>query len=147
MIGSIGLGAGLMYLLDPERGKQRRGAIRDEAIRMLDKTDEAIEQAGQDLRNRARGVATETLAILDGMEKRLELNDMPGLQGRQSSAARFELQEEKTGSSTGRLLARISGGVLLLYGRQRGGFMGKALSAAGVGMALHGINHIEARTS
>lgn len=142
-IGSIGLGAGLMYLLDPDRGKRRRFALRDKAIRMLDKADGVIEQAGQDIRNHARGVAIEALALLDGMDNRFGLDDTPGSQNPQPRAVRFNLQEAKPGWSTGRLLARIGGGALLLYGRRRGDLAGKALSAIGVGMALHGINHIE----
>ena len=142
----IGLGAGLMYLWDPDRGQRRRNAIRDEACRILDKTDEAIAQAGQNLRHRARGVAIETLAMLNGNENHLETPEMlannPDLQSRRSSAETFELQQKK-GSPTGRLLNRLGGGVLLLYGRRRGGWMGKSLGAMGMGMALQGINHVE----
>ena len=32
-IAGIGLGSGLMFFLDPDRGKQRRAAVRDQAKR------------------------------------------------------------------------------------------------------------------
>ncbi|MCL4708781.1 hypothetical protein KJ068_26775 [bacterium] len=145
-LAGIGLGAVLMYLWDPDRGQRRRASILDEARHVLDKTDEAIAKAGQDLRTRARGVATETLAMLDGLESQLDTQeafaDMPDVLSPQPGAASFALQQ-KRGSSTRRLLARLGGGILLLYGGQRGGFFGKSLGALGMGLALHGINHIE----
>lgn len=145
-VAGIGLGAVLMYLWDPDRGQRRRASILDEARHVLDKTDEAIEKAGQDLRNRARGVATETLAMLDGLESQLDTQeafaDLPDPQSRQQSTASFVIHQ-KRGSSTGRLLARFGGGILLLYGGQRGGFFGKSLGALGMGLALQGINHVE----
>lgn len=34
-IGAAGLGAGLMYLSDPDRGKRRRALVRDQAARSV----------------------------------------------------------------------------------------------------------------
>lgn len=84
--------------------------------------------------------------MLNGIENQLETYearaDMPDLQSPQPGAASFELQQ-KRGSPTGRLLARLGGGVLLVYGRRRGGLIGKSLGALGMGLALQGINHVE----
>ncbi len=57
LAGGIGLGAGLIYLLDPERGRRRRKLMVDKVIRAAHVTAEALDATGRDLRNRAQGVA------------------------------------------------------------------------------------------
>lgn len=52
-------GAGLMYLLDPDRGARRRALVRDRAVRARHLLAEGAEATGRDLRNRARGTAAE----------------------------------------------------------------------------------------
>ncbi len=58
-LGAMGLGAALMYFLDPGRGARRRARVRDKAIHMLTRTAGAADTARRDLRNRARGLAAE----------------------------------------------------------------------------------------
>jgi len=55
--GGLVLGVGLMYLLDPDRGNQRRALIRDRTVRGVNRTREFLAQKGHDLKDRARGVA------------------------------------------------------------------------------------------
>ena len=55
-------GAGLMYLMDPDRGARRRALIRDQAARARHRLAESAEATGRDLRNRARGSAAELRA-------------------------------------------------------------------------------------
>lgn len=52
-------GAGLMYLLDPDRGARRRALVRDRAVRARHRLAEGAEATGRDLRNRAAGTAAE----------------------------------------------------------------------------------------
>jgi uncharacterized membrane protein len=52
-------GAGLMYLMDPDRGARRRALVRDQAVRARHRLAEGAEATGRDLRNRARGTAAE----------------------------------------------------------------------------------------
>jgi uncharacterized membrane protein len=52
-------GAGLMYLLDPDRGARRRALVRDQAVRARHRLAEGAEATGRDLRNRALGTAAE----------------------------------------------------------------------------------------
>jgi len=54
----LGIGTGMMYLLDPDRGKRRRALLRDKCVSATRKTGEGIETTARDLSNRARGIAT-----------------------------------------------------------------------------------------
>ncbi len=60
--GALGLGAGLMYMLDPDRGGYRRGIARDKIGSALKTTGENTGQAVKNLANRAQGMAAETQA-------------------------------------------------------------------------------------
>lgn len=63
LIGGLGLGAALMYVLDPERGKRRRALARDKAARIAHKASDRLDARARDWRNRARGAAAEVKAI------------------------------------------------------------------------------------
>ena len=68
LLTGIGLGAGIMYLWDPERGNRRRALIRDQAVSFKNQTDESLQKATEDLRNRTRGVLAETMGRLSNEE-------------------------------------------------------------------------------
>jgi uncharacterized membrane protein len=51
-----GIGAGLMYLLDPDRGRRRRALARDQTIHYLHETADATGTAARDLRHRSVGL-------------------------------------------------------------------------------------------
>lgn len=53
---TAGLGVGLMYFLDPERGAARRARTRDGLTRAMNKTADAVDATSKDLGNRARGM-------------------------------------------------------------------------------------------
>jgi hypothetical protein len=59
LLTGVGLGAALMYLLDPERGKRRRALARDKAVSLANQTGRAVARRSRDLGNRAKGVAAE----------------------------------------------------------------------------------------
>jgi osmotically-inducible protein OsmY len=69
LIGGIGLGAALMYILDPDRGNRRRALMRDKMARAANKMGDAIETSARDISHRARGTIAET--------KNLLVNDEP----------------------------------------------------------------------
>ena len=52
----VGVGAGLVFLLDPDRGSRRRGLIRDKVVRASRKTRNAVDTTGRDLGNRMSGL-------------------------------------------------------------------------------------------
>ncbi len=57
-------GAGLMYLLDPDRGARRRTTIRDKAAGKIHDAQKAIAHKGEDLANRTTGLVAEARAKL-----------------------------------------------------------------------------------
>jgi uncharacterized membrane protein len=64
LLGGAAAGAGLMYLLDPDRGNRRRALLRDKAVRAEHVGASAGDKAFRDLRNRAVGVIAQTLGTL-----------------------------------------------------------------------------------
>ena len=58
-IGGLIVGLGLAYLLDPERGANRRALVRDKATRVGTKLSEGVDEVARELRNRASGAAAE----------------------------------------------------------------------------------------
>lgn len=54
------VGAGIMYILDPDGGRRRRAVVRDKLVRsrtVLADAAETAESKAEDLRNRAQGLA------------------------------------------------------------------------------------------
>ena len=60
------LGAGAMFLLDPDRGTRRRALARDRGIRASRKLSEGLGSTARDLRNRTSGAAAELKARFGG---------------------------------------------------------------------------------
>jgi osmotically-inducible protein OsmY len=63
LIGGLGLGAALMYVLDPERGKARRALARDKAVRAVNRASESLGARSRDWKNRAHGVPAQVKAM------------------------------------------------------------------------------------
>jgi uncharacterized membrane protein len=55
LTGALGLGAGLAYLLDPDRGRRRRALASDQMISAAHAAGDAVETTSRDVRNRALG--------------------------------------------------------------------------------------------
>jgi hypothetical protein len=54
--GGFVLGAAVMYIFDPDRGRRRRAIVIDKLAGSLNQLGDAADVAGRDLVNRARGV-------------------------------------------------------------------------------------------
>jgi uncharacterized membrane protein len=63
-LGAAGLGAGLMYLFDPDSGRRRRARLRDRLRAAAHRSQASLATAARDLRNRLVGLAAETRARL-----------------------------------------------------------------------------------
>ena len=73
LIGGLGLGTGLMYMLDPERGSRRRALAREQvetyrrqANTLLDETRRALGEQTYTLGQQARGLLTQARTPLRG---------------------------------------------------------------------------------
>ena len=64
LLGGIGLGAAVMYVLDPQGGRRRRALARDKAVSLANKTSQVVSARSRDLANRAKGVAAEARSIV-----------------------------------------------------------------------------------
>ena len=59
-LGALGVGAALMYLLDPDRGARRRKLVADKLVRLRHSATDALDTTRRDLGNRTQGVAART---------------------------------------------------------------------------------------
>ena len=59
----IGVGATLMYFLDPDRGKRRRALVRDKAIHTTNQLGKTMDSVSRDFTNRATGLAAEVQSL------------------------------------------------------------------------------------
>jgi osmotically-inducible protein OsmY len=59
LLGGVALGAGMMYMLDPDRGRRRRSLARDKFVAAGNKTSLYAGKLSRDLTNRAQGLAAE----------------------------------------------------------------------------------------
>jgi len=59
LLGGMGIGAALMYMLDPGRGARRRALARDKAAKYARIAGERIGKRSRDLKNRAQGLVAE----------------------------------------------------------------------------------------
>ena len=56
----LGLGAALMYLTDPQRGRRRRALVRDQFVSLASQAGHAVGPTARDIRNRTQGLLAET---------------------------------------------------------------------------------------
>lgn len=64
MLTGVGLGVGLMYFMDPERGRRRRALVRDRLAHAAHASSGALGSFGRDLSHRAAGVAARARGVL-----------------------------------------------------------------------------------
>ncbi|HLV81785.1 MAG TPA: SRPBCC family protein [Chthonomonadaceae bacterium] len=194
----LGLGAGIMYFSDPDRGRRRRALVRDQAVATINDLGDLVDKASRDMSNRACGLMAEMqamwtnepvsdatliarvrakighviahpraleisarygrvtlrgpilsdevaplmaalatvpgiIAVDNQLEPHASAENVPALQGGSRQSGQPLL------TPTSRLLLTTAGGIIALYGSRRGGILGMALSAGGIGLCLRGI--------
>lgn len=65
---TLGTGAGLMYMFDPDRGACRRARLKDKAAHAINKTGVAAGSVSRDLTNRLRGLAAQAGSVFKNGE-------------------------------------------------------------------------------
>jgi uncharacterized membrane protein len=68
LIAGVGIGAGLMYILDPDRGNRRRALMRDKLVSSINKTGDAIGATSRDVAYRTRGLMAGLTSAFSGGE-------------------------------------------------------------------------------
>ena len=64
LLTGVGVGVGLMYLLDPSMGRRRRAMIRDSASSAAHQVGESVSGAWDDVSHRAQGLMHETKGMV-----------------------------------------------------------------------------------
>ena len=65
-LAGAGVGAGLMFMLDPQMGRRRRARARDQAVSLAHQARDAAETVAKDATNKMRGLAAGDLSVLGG---------------------------------------------------------------------------------
>lgn len=128
MVGGIclGIGAAAMYLMDPERGRTRRGFIADRANQLYNDSGEYIGQRGRDLVDRAKGVVNDAKDMVTGGPPQQE-----------------QIGETEEGGWTpaARFTAAAIGGGLLIYGLRSHHAVARIAATAGAGLIARSISN------
>jgi CBS domain-containing protein len=74
----FGLGAGLMYLLDPNSGRRRRAVVRDKTTSYVNTSSEYLDKKRRHLSNKAQGLAAETRSALRNVSERVGMGQTAG---------------------------------------------------------------------
>lgn len=123
LLAGMGLGAGLIYLLDPQTGRRRRPLARDQVVHLAHEAHEAADVGARDARNRAQGLASGDFSVLAGGSRALE-NPLRG-----------------GWSPSARALMSLAGGGLFLYGLTRYAPTACVLGTVGLALAAEGVTN------
>lgn len=127
------LGAGFMYLFDPDRGRARRAGIRDAAVHTWNSTGDAVETKMRDLGNRAQGAVHNAVTALSP----------GGVTGREPVSPDVPAWMPARWSPQTRLIVAASAGLLAAYGKRRGGWSGLMLSTVGLAVIGNTVSRAE----
>jgi hypothetical protein len=67
---TLGLGAGLAYLLDPQQGGRRRALVRDKAMSARKQLGDTLDGKSRHWRNRAQGLIHDARGMFGGSRER-----------------------------------------------------------------------------
>src|SRR5262249_15900947 len=108
-----GIGAGLMFLLDPQMGKRRRAVLRDKSLSLTHHASVAIDRTARDLRNRTYGTVVSIRSGHIGQIRPAILNT--------------------NWPPTVRLIVGTGGGGIAARGAEKRGLIGSILGGIGIG--------------
>jgi hypothetical protein len=127
--GAAGLGAGLMYLLDPVGGGRRRALARDKAVRAYHVSNDALRKSSRDLGNRSKG-------LVAGARSKLRKGDAPD----QVLEARVRSSLGRAVSHPGAILVEVYEGRVILRGDVLASELSHLLSAV---QGVKGVSEVD----
>lgn len=127
---TLGAGAGLMYLLDPDRGACRRARLKDKATHVINKTGAAAGSVSRDLTNRVRGLAAHAGSVF----KNCDAND-------DTLAARVRSRMGRAVSHPGAIDITAYNGMVTFSGDALTNEVDALLSCARSTPGVHGVNN------
>ena len=137
----LGLGAALMYLMDPQQGRKRRNDLVNQVDSTRRKVRRGTDMVLRDATNRTHGVLVQTQQWLRSQRDRLErrASNEPSIApgaGPAIGAAKNAMAPwmRERWSPAQRALAGMLGAGLATSGYVRGGFGGLLMTMAGVGL-------------
>lgn len=129
--GAAGLGAGLMYLLDPVGGGRRRALARDKCARAYHVSSEALRKSSRDLGNRSKG-------LVAGARSRLRQGEAPD----QVLEARVRSRLGRAVSHPGAILVEVHEGRIILRGDVLASELSHLLSAIESVKGVSGVENL-----
>ena len=129
-LGGFGIGAGLMYLLDPDRGRRRRALVRDRVSSRIGDSEAFLGKTARDSANRTRGLVARARGRL-------------GADGRVSDEVLVERVRSKLGryvSHPGAIDVEAHGGWVVLRGAI---LAGESEALLGAVASVPGVHHVE----
>jgi uncharacterized membrane protein len=119
-IGGVTVGAGLVYLLDPERGQGRRERLSKRLGPLLDEVRLTLE------------ASRSPMSVLRLQNYGSRIGDLEGL----GEATLGSIAPEGRSSDSGETALKVAGGLLALYGLTRRGKLATMLRTVGTGLLL-----------
>ena len=128
----LGLGAALMYFMDPQTGRKRRADVRNQCAAGVRRLEHGRDVVVRDATNRAHGLLVETRQALEARRTRDPAANAPTL-GAVANSTLASWSRENW-SPAQRALAGFLGAAVAGIGYLRGGGKGLALCALGTGL-------------
>lgn len=123
----LGLGAGLMYLWDPQAGRKRRADLRNQLDASVRKLEHGRDVVVRDAANRTQGLLAETRHALEARRELPAAGTSIATVARDAAAS----WRRERWSPSQRALAGAAGASLATYGYFRGGLKGFAMCLLG----------------
>jgi uncharacterized membrane protein len=133
----LGLGAALMYLMDPQQGRKRRNDLANQLDSTRRKVQRGTDMVLRDATNRTHGALVQTQRWLRSRRERLEerASNEPSMSHGAGPAKNVMAPwMRERWSPAQRALAGMFGAGLATSGHVRGGFGGLVMTLAGIGL-------------
>lgn len=73
----VGVGALIMYMLDPEQGRRRRALARDQVTSFVNTAEQRIEAKARHYTNKARGLSAKARSLVSDTTNAARADDQP----------------------------------------------------------------------